>query len=136
MEQALPAEVHIVTSGNYSEYGIRRVFIDKAEAESYVAALAATASVWYEPRVETWPVGDVDREAVGDEPFAYSWTPKNGYTDENGWDFDDQVQAGARAHVIERSENRVVVAGYSEHTVRKVIYDEVARVKAEAAGIA
>ncbi|WP_139184121.1 hypothetical protein [Tsukamurella pulmonis] len=123
-----------MTSGNYSEYGIRRVFLDKVEAAAYVTALAASADVWYEPRVETWPVGDVDRE-MEETPTAYSWTPQDGFTEEFAWDVINRVPAGARAHVVERSASRVVVGGYSEHTVRKTIYDEVGQVKAEAAGI-
>lgn len=71
-----------------------------------------------------------------DTPSAYSWTPKDGFAEEFGWDFTEQVPGDARAYVVERSASRVIVAGYSEHTVRKAIYDVVARIKAETAGIA
>ena len=59
--------VYVVTSGEYSDYGIQAVFLDKAEAESYHADLQKS-SPHDSPRIEEWAVG-----RPGPEVLKPSW---------------------------------------------------------------
>lgn len=51
-----PSEVYILTSGEYSEYGIVAVFLDKEKAEEYASQHP------YISRVETWTIEDGKKE--------------------------------------------------------------------------
>lgn len=128
-----PTEVYIVTSGIYSDYGIRRVFLERAKADEYAKVMTATDEYRnYDYDVEVWPVG-IPTPTYEASDFAYQWTPDDQF--EENWDR-HQIPEGAHTHVVERSPQRVIVAGKSEEHVRKVIYDEVTRIKAEMEGIA
>ncbi|TWS23178.1 hypothetical protein FK268_12725 [Tsukamurella sputi] len=128
-----PTEVYIVTRGIYSDYKIVRVFLDRAQADEYAKIMTATDEyACYEHEVEVWPIG-VPAPTYEASDFAYQWTPDEQF--EENYDR-HQIPEGAHTHVVERSPQRVIVAGKSEEHVRKVIYDEVTRIKAEQAGIA
>lgn len=69
-------KVYIVTSGEYSDYGIRGVFVDRAAAEEFIKADAG-----YEPgRVEVWEGYDHlparEKWYVIEEMNEGSWHPR------------------------------------------------------------
>ncbi|KXP12193.1 hypothetical protein AXK57_19785 [Tsukamurella pulmonis] len=132
---SLPTEVYVVTSGCYSDYKIRRVFLDRDEAEKYVTAMNATADDWRACLIEPWPLGRPRDDEDEGYRTAWEWTPNDGFEEDYGaWGYD--VPDGARSHIVESGPGRVVVAGSSEEHVRKAIFDEVARIRAEQEGVA
>lgn len=64
-------KVYIVTSGEYSDYGIDRVFTDKENAELYCAM---HESDYDQPTVEEWDADDVEIEAT--KPYMRRWEAK------------------------------------------------------------
>lgn len=61
-------KVYIVTSGEYSDYGIRRVFTDKERAELYCAM---HESDYDAPEVEEWDADDVEIDSS--KPYMRRW---------------------------------------------------------------
>ena len=52
-------EVYVVTSGEYSDYGINRIFLDRDLAEAYCAAHHNDSSYSEDrPQIEVWEISD------------------------------------------------------------------------------
>lgn len=124
--------VYVVTSGCYSEYSIRAVFLDKAAAEKFTELANRTAD-YRTYSIEEWPVGgghthgalplweftaddwndwEIECEPIGrDEPVA------------DGLEVDEH---GGRIEVIAADYDRGL----------KVMHDKIAHAKATKAGIA
>lgn len=64
-------KVYIVTSGEYSDYGIEKVFTDKEQAELYCAL---HESDYESPIVEEWDADDVEIEDT--KPYMRRWEAK------------------------------------------------------------
>ena len=54
-------KVYIVTSGEYSAYGIEAVFLDKSSAEKYCAA-QSDSNWWRDYRIEEYDIGYIEGE--------------------------------------------------------------------------
>lgn len=100
--------VYIVTAGEYSDYHIERVFLDRKKAEQYVA-LQHRNSEWY--TYDTWNIEEeetFDDNLVGETEVRYLYT----FYYEN-----DKVER--------YSEPRIV--GFNEKEVRKASYGWIAK---------
>lgn len=64
-------KVYIVTSGEYSDYGIDRVFTDKERAELYCAIHECD---YESPQVEEWDADDVEIDTT--KPYMRRWEAK------------------------------------------------------------
>lgn len=64
-------KVYIVTSGEYSGYGIRRVFTDKERAELYCAMHDDGCYPYY---AEEWETDDVEIDTT--KPYMRQWEAK------------------------------------------------------------
>ena len=56
-------KIYIITSGSYSDYGIRRVFTDLEKAEKY-ASLCDTDGGYNEARIEEYETEESDFQAI------------------------------------------------------------------------
>jgi len=64
-------KVYIVTSGEYSDYGINRVFTDKERAELYCAMHEGGCDPYF---VEEWETDDVEISTT--KPYYRRWEAK------------------------------------------------------------
>lgn len=64
-------KVYIVTSGEYSDYGIEIVFTDRDQAELYCAM---HENDYDSPRVEEWDADDVEIDSA--KPYMRRWEAK------------------------------------------------------------
>ncbi len=89
-----PTQVYIVTDGDYSDYRILAVFLDKETADEYAAQQSATVETHeigklYMPKGMRW--WRVDMDEAGDLRMGYAETvcvPDFPYEDENQTDLD------------------------------------------------
>lgn len=136
-------KVYVITSGDYSDYRIVRVYLDRDEAERFKAAVNATKPS-DEHRLEEYDVGAPQVEYDG--PFWTAWWQQTPAA--TTWPLEERTHvyegwwAGAplpRSEVYERIAEgdypRVCVRGMSKEHVEKSLHDAVAQVKAEWAGL-
>jgi hypothetical protein len=65
-------KIYIVTSGEYSEYGIDRIFLDKEKAEKYVEL---SQNAWNSTRLEEWETSD--DEQIDEITYIYAHYSKD-----------------------------------------------------------
>ena len=135
--------VYVITAGEYSDYHIMRVYDDEDEAERFVAAWnGLNPGYGNEASIEDWEVG-VPAETVEGPGWEGRWSPElHGTTKLYPESFKIRgdvwvsSEENRKAWVHLRTNSGVIVHGFSREHVEKVLYDTVAQVKAENAGIA
>lgn len=128
---------YVITSGEYSDYRVDRVYLDKGEAQAYVDRRNGDREEYY---VEEFQIGA--GKAQYDGPGWYgSWSsstwrqePSVYTTWVNGEDAKAVVTLSLPlpSNALYRG---VTVQGTSREHVEKALYDAVAQIKAELAGI-
>ena len=153
--------VYVVTAGDYSAYHIERVYLDKEEAEQYVAAANLANPRYFDVfMVEEYQVGAPPGEMDGPiweatwsrSPDSTAWLEQYGTWPKNSdhpalgpyseWESIQQVwhtgEIPPKAEVTRREVgqySQVIVRGTSKDHVEKALYDNVAQARAEIYGI-
>lgn len=122
-------KVYIVTSGEYSDYGIRKVFTDKEKAELYCAMHDGGYDPYY---VEEWETDDVEIETM--KPYFRRWEAKISPSGRLIW-IDDTCTFSEK-NCITKCKNYygewfyIVTAsldkGKTEEEAKKIIFDRLA----------
>lgn len=135
--------IYVVTSGEYSEYGINRVFLDKEKAEIYCALCNGDASP-YKPgfsnaQIETYESSDDDIQGNIDIQYQYMVHEESNEPSKEYYNV-------FRMHP--KNENRIIPSPFGKH-LKALVYltredpelafkigkDMIARYKAEQEGI-
>jgi hypothetical protein len=151
---------YVVTSGHYSDYEVRRVYLDQDEAQRWVDAYNAT-SPDYDCQIEEYPIGKPRADYDGPLWRGY-WScnrvekpgqRSGGYFEHfqpvefiDEWVDRFRIQetwhtgaAPGRARVVQTNANSnwpsATVEGTSREHVEKVLQDTAAQVKAQRIGI-
>lgn len=125
-----PAVVYVVTSGEYSDYRVDAVYLDRGLAEQHATLIGSMDG----GRVEVYPIRTVlpikamkvvrhFRKDIGQDDVTYELGPDLVFAD-------DVREVDAHEGTI-----NIVVEGYDQVRVDKVYGERVARFKAEQAGI-
>ncbi len=131
-------KVYIITSGSYSDYGIRTVFVDRAVAEQFVKEHSGE---YDENNIEDWEGYDhipERRSVYVIEAMPPYGTPREYTVHRWPWEelhFQGGEPKGDRPKVDEWTHG-IRVYGNNDQTVRKAFYDRVAPIVAKRAGIA
>lgn len=125
----IPDEVHIVTSGEYSDYHIVRVFSKKDDAEEYAAARNRSTAADF--RVEAWPVDSATR-ALHEQWFAE--VRADGYTRTSLMVEEDGIKEHGRNYDYSSTSAGFGYAATEEKAL-KIARDELAKLQAQAAGL-
>ncbi len=131
------SSIYVITAGDYSEYHVVSVWSNKEEAERIAQAYNnARGGVVYE--VEEYPL----------DSFARNSTDRWGVTaeynfEEFGYDVSEEnivvketiaMYYGKSSSTL-RYPDRIVARALTVETARKIIFDEVAQLKAQAEGL-
>lgn len=127
-------KVYIVTSGEYSDYGIRRVFTNKEKAELYCAMHGGGCDPYY---AEEWEVDDVEIDTT--KPYMRQWeariTPSGRMTWICGKCTFDEENAISKYRNYNGSLFYIVIATLdkdkTEEEAKKIIFDRLAAWKYE-----
>ncbi len=131
--RTLMTKVYIITSGEYSDYRINAVFLDKENAELYIERANGGEDRWQECGIEEW---DVDEEV----PFfgtVYSehaeiFPDQDAHFWASGSWYEPIDKSGIEVRISE-GRNRIFISvkGLDEQRVKKVLSERVANVRAE-----
>lgn len=129
MSNDSPAQVYVVTSGEYSDYRVEAVYLDRRLADRHAAMVLYSYG-----RVEVLPVRTqlpvkamlyvrIFRKHTGADEIL-DWGPELA--------FDDELTMRPRVHEVDQL---IRVEGYDRARVDKVYGERVAKFKAEQAGV-
>ncbi len=132
-----PTTAYLATSGSYSDYAVKRVFLDKALAEKYLADGLCD-------EIEEFEITTTKTKAIA--VLRIDWQSASTFNDrpvgESEWSTvrreEDAGQPACR-HTVHRQPARngfgervtVMVEGHDHDRVRKVLSEQVAQSKAE-----
>jgi len=133
-------KVYIVTAGEYSDYHIEAVFLDRVLAERYVDVLTREERYPEHRRVEEYDIGTSVGKRV---PVHYvGWVEKVWIPDCDNWsltiNWEWEHEAPKRPRVIELPfRGHMIRASCTDKALaEKAVRDRVAKYRAEKAGIA
>lgn len=137
---AEPTKAYLATSGEYSSYAVQRVFLDKALADKYLAdGLCDEIEEFEITTTETRAVSILHTswESAHTRPYGLipegespSWEHREEYTGQPACTHQVQHRGD---HPSWGAHTKVIVQGHDHVRVRKVLAEQVAKVKAELA---
>lgn len=142
--------VWAVSSGSYSSYRVHAIFATEAAAQSVCDIENGTTSGWGDYAVESFELLDGAERHV-DYEIKVDRTPRGAFSEptsflEGGfylweserlrWEWESPTPRNGRPKATRWRNGGMIVIGRDREAVRKSVYDTIAQVRAQEAGIA
>ena len=130
--------IYIITSGEYSDYGINSVWSSKDKAEE-ICKLLNAGKMWNDFRVEEYPVDEpLERNVfhmVRGFKVVYDFSENGMDVDVANVVFSDALFAPSPEARVTLTSKAVIVLGTSKEKCLRILFDTIAQKKAEDEGL-